>query len=434
VAAAPAPPPAPAAPAIERSLFERVGSLAAITAIIDELVARATADPRIKYRFFNVNLVNLRRLFVEFTCVAAGGPCTYTGRDMGVAHTGMDLADDEFAALVEDLVGALDKFQIGDREKGEMVATLGPLRSTMVVSATRFKPIPEAKLAGATALVATLKNKDAADLLAAAIIAGRRGQRSFAEQLFSRAELVVGPRALASASEVFRDGAPPHPQTAVKAMKDPGPQLAKAVGTSEDERAIKRPERGSLRGTLHVEGKPLDGLGLVMLWPQDGAAPKRPPQFQVVEQRNKAFAPHLMAVPVGSTVAFPNFDAVYHNVFSVSLPQKFDLGLYKAGDMRQVTLTSPGIIRLGCNIHASMSAYVVVIDAPHYVVADPDGTFSFRSLRPGKYKVRAWSEQSAEPLTTEITISAGLNETALELHGGARPGPSDDKFGIPRGH
>jgi len=102
--------------------------------------------------------------------------------------------------------------------------------------------------------------------------------------------------------------------------------------------------------------------------------------------------------------------------------------------MRQVTLSKPGIVRLGCNIHAGMAAYVVVIDAPHYVVAEPDGKFSFRSLRPGKYKVRAWSEQSAEPLTTEITIKTGVNETAIDLRGGARLGPSDDKFGIARGH
>jgi plastocyanin len=197
---------------------------------------------------------------------------------------------------------------------------------------------------------------------------------------------------------------------------------------------VQRPERGSLRGTLQVDGKPLNGLGLVMLWPQGGGAAgaKRTPQFQVIEQRNKTFAPHLMAVPVGSTVAFPNFDSVYHNVFSLSQPQRFDLGLYKAGDMRQVTFTKPGIIRLGCNIHANMAAYLVVIDAPHYVVAETDGKFAFRSLKPGKYKVRAWSEQSAEPLMTEVTIKAGANDTMIDLKGGAQQGLSDDKFGATR--
>jgi hypothetical protein len=75
----------------------------------------------------------------------------------------------------------------------------------------------------------------------------------------------------------------------------------------------------------------------------------------------------------------------------------------------------------------------VVIDAPHYVVSEPDGTFSFRSLKPGKYKVRAWCEQSAEPVMTEIVIKAGANETSINLTGGGNQGPSEDKFGVARG-
>src|SRR5262249_3874632 len=108
------------------------------------------------------------------------------------------------------------------------------------------------------------------------------------------------------------------------------------------------------------------------------------------------------------------------------------LGLYKSGDQRQVVFNKPGIIRLGCNIHANMAAYLVVVDAPHYVVAEADGGFSFRSLRPGKYKVQAWSEQSAEPPTTEITINKGDNQTTIDLKGGAAQGPGEDKFGAAR--
>ena len=440
VAAAPAEPaaapepaaPPPAAPAADKPLFDRLGGLPAVTAVVDEFVNRTTTDPRIKYRFFNTNAANLKKLLVEFVCVAAGGPCTYSGRDMGTAHAGMDLADDEFTALVEDLVAAMDKFSVPDREKGEVLGALGPLKPTMVVPASKLRPIPVARLTKAKALVSTLKNREAADLLAAAITAGERGQRSYAEQLFSRAEIVAGAPAVASASEVFREGAPPRVHGPLKTMKDVAPQPTAAVGKSEDERSLRRLERGSLRGTLQVDGKPLAGLGLVMLWPQGGAQPKKPPQFQVIEQRNKTFAPHLMAVPVGSTVGFPNFDSIYHNVFSLSQPARFDLGLYKAGDMRQVTVTKPGIIRIGCNIHANMAAYLVVVDAPHYVVSEADGKFSFRSLKPGKYKVRAWSEQSAEPIMTEVTIKAGANDTTIDLKGGAPQGVSDDKFGVAR--
>lgn len=427
--ATPAPAPAPAA---DKSLYERLGGTPAITAVVDEFVNRTTTDPRIKYRFFNTDPVNLKKLLVEFVCLAAGGPCTYTGRDMPSSHAGMDLVDDEFSALVEDLVAALDKFKVPDREKNEVLGALGPLKPQIVVSADKLKPVPEAKLAKAQALVGAVKDKEASALLGAAVVAAKRGQRSYAEQLFSRAEIIVGAPAVASAAEVFREGAPRRVQTALKQAKDNTPQPTTAVGSSDEDSPVKKPAGGSLKGTLLLQGKPLNGLGLVMMWPAGGKAPKRTPKYRVIEQRNKTFAPHLMAVPVGSTVAFPNFDSIYHNVFSLSQPQRFDLGMYKSGDMREMTFDKPGIIRVGCNIHANMAAYLVVVDAPNYVVAEQNGAFSFRSLKPGKYKVRAWSEQSSEPLTTEVTIKAGANEQSFDLKGGAVQGPGEDKFGAAR--
>ena len=426
-AAAPKPEPAP-----PKSLFDRLGGKPAITAVVEEFVGRTTTDPRIKERFFNTDAENLKRLLVEFVCQATGGPCKYSGRDMPSSHAGMDLVDDEFNALVEDLAGALDKFNVPDKEKGELLGALGPLKPQIVTSPDKLKPIDDARLAPAQKLAASLKDKAAADLLGLAITAGKRGQRSYAEQLFSRAELIVGPTALASASEVFREGAPPRIHTALKAAKDNTPQPTSSVGKSEDDNPSKKKEAGMLHGTLTVEGKPLSSLGLVMLWPKGGKAVKRAPKFRVIEQRNKTFAPHLMAVPIGSTVAFPNFDSIFHNVFSLSAPQRFDLGLYKSGDMRQVVFDKPGIIRLGCNIHANMSAYLVVVDAPHYVVSEQDGNFSFRSLKPGKYRVQAWSEQSSDPIATEITIKAGDNALPLDLKGGAQQGPGEDKFGAVR--
>jgi hemoglobin len=424
--------PTPPAPAATGTLFERLGGLPAITAVVDEFVNRTTSDARIKYRFFNTDPVGLKRLLTEFVSHATGGAVAYTGRDMASSHAGMDLVDDEFTALVENLVGALDKFNVPAREKGELLGALGPLKPQIVVPANKLRPLPEAALAKASAVAATVKDKDARDLLAAAVVAGRRGQRSFAEQLFTRAELIVAAPALASVSEVFRDGAPPRIQTAPIKAKDSVPQPATAVGKSEDDEPKKKLEAGTLHGTLQLQGKPLGGLGLVMLWPEAGKPIKRAAKFRVIEQRNKTFAPHVMAVPVGSTVAFPNFDSIYHNVFSLSQPQRFDLGMYRSGDMRQVVFDKPGIIRLGCNIHANMSAYLVVVDAPHYVVADADGAFAFQSLKPGKYKVQAWSERSAEPLVTELVIKAGDNRATMDLKAGAAAGPSEDKFGEAR--
>src|SRR5439155_21884639 len=119
------------------------------------------------------------------------------------------------------------------------------------------------------------------------------------------------------------------------------------------------------KGTLTVDGKSPGGISMVMLVPEKGGT-KRTPKQRVIEQRNKTFMPHVMAVPVGSTVSFPNFDQIYHNVFSLSKAKAFDLGMYKNGETREVKLDKPGIIRIGCNLHANMSAYVVVVDAPHY--------------------------------------------------------------------
>jgi hypothetical protein len=134
---------------------------------------------------------------------------------------------------------------------------------------------------------------------------------------------------------------------------------------------------------------------------------------------------------VGSTVSFPNFDPIYHNVFSLSKTKAFDLGLYKSGETRDVKLDKPGIIRLGCNLHASMSAYLVVVDAPNYVIPDADGKFSFKSLAPGKYKVQAWNERSGEPTASEIEIKEGANETKLDLTAG-KVTMSPDKVGNAR--
>jgi plastocyanin len=160
---------------------------------------------------------------------------------------------------------------------------------------------------------------------------------------------------------------------------------------------------------------------------------KRTPKVRVVEQRERNFAPHVLAVPVGSTVTFPNFDNVFHNVFSTSESSKFDLGLYKGGQAREMVFEKEGVVRLGCNLHANMSAYVIVVGAPHYAIADANGGFKFKSLEPGKYKLRAWSEKSLSPVTQEIEISAGGNKVSVGVKADAPEGPAPDKFGVPRG-
>jgi hemoglobin len=431
----PTPDPTPEAKAepapTTKSLYDRLGGLPAIQAVVGEFVARVAADNRINQRFFNTDIENLKKLLTEFVCGATGGPCKYTGRSMGETHGGMELVDDEFNALVEDLIAALDKFKVPEKEKGELLGALGPLKPQIVVEADKLKPIEQPKLDAATKVASGVKDKNAQDLLNLAITAGKRGQRNYAEQLFTRAEMITGPKPLATIATTFRKGAPPRITTALKTMpKDTAPQ-PETVGNSDQDNPDKKPAGGTLHGTLRLDGKALNGLGVIQLWPDKGGS-KRVAKFRVIEQRNKVFAPHVMAVPVGSTVSFPNFDPIFHNVFSLSKVKAFDLGMYKNGETREIKVDKPGIIRLGCNLHANMSAYVVVVDAPHYAVVGEDGSFKFSSLKPGKYKVQGWSEQSGEPSTTTVEVKAGDNEANLDLKAGAGPGVSPDKFGTSR--
>jgi hemoglobin len=427
-AAEPMPPaPEPAKPAPAKSLYERLGKKEAITAVVHEFVVRTTSDESIKDRFFNVDGARLETLLVEFVCKAAGGPCEYEGRDMRTVHASMDLTQDEFNALVGDLVGALDKFHVPEKEKNEVLGALGPLAPQIVAPADHLHPIDQAKLDSVTKLAATVKDKEAQRLLGVAVIAGKRGQRSYAEQLFTRAEMLQ-PKGLEKAAAVFRAGGPTRITTAPKAMKDAGPQPA-AVGKDDEAEAPKpKAKIGMLHGALKIDGKAPSGLGVVQLYPVKGGGAKRVAKTRVIEQRNKEFAPHVMAVPVGSTVSFPNYDTIFHNVFSLSKTKAFDLGMYKTGEARDVKFDKPGIVRLGCNLHANMSAYVIVVDAPHYIVVDQDGAYSFKALTPGKYKVVAWDEHGGEPVSAEVDVKEGDNAQDLDLKAGTAD-LGTDKFG-----
>jgi hemoglobin len=412
-------------------LYERLGGRPAIAAVVDEFIARLASDPRIKHRFFNTDIPKLKVLLIEFVCVATGGPCKYTGLDMETSHAGMEVVSEEFTALVEDLAGALDKFKVPAREKGELLGALGPLKPQIVTPPGRLIPVSEAAIAKATAVSARLTDDTAIEIMQAAIVAAQRGQRNYADRLFTRVEALVGPRVVAAAALAFREGAPPRIETPLKKMPRDTPPQPRLVGNSDDdEPGIKRP--ASLRGSLTVDGQPLDGLGTVMLFPASGAGKKRIAKQRVVEQRDKQFLPHVLAVPPGSTVAFPNFDGIFHNVFSLSATKRFDVGLYKDGDTRELKFEKPGIVRLACNIHAQMGGYILVVDAPHYVVVDGTKEFNFRSLLPGKYRVRAWSERSAAPTESEIVVKPGVNTMTFDVKGGAEPGPSEDKFGMTR--
>ena len=284
----------------------------------------------------------------------------------------------------------------------------------------------------------------AGDLLDQAQASLDAGNRSGADVLFSTAELLTGPEAVAAVAPRFREGAPPRVTDAPVKVEAGAPQPA-TVGNSDDEEEEearapdapkpppKPPARGSLTGTLRIAGATGGSLALVTLEPIGRTWKPRRAKQRIMEQRARKFAPQLMLIPTGSTVQFPNFDTIFHNVFSTSNPNPFDLGLYKQGEARSIQFPKEGIVRIGCSIHANMAATIVVIDAPHYVIPGGDGAFRFRSLAPGRYKLRAWSERSKAPITQEITVAIGDNQVEVGVDGDAPAGPLDDKFGAKRG-
>ncbi len=120
--------PAPKAP----SLYDRLGGQPAITAVVDDFVANVAADKRINGQFANTNIPRLKMLLVEQICAGTGGPCQYTGRDMKSTHAHLKISDADFAALVEDLTRTLDKFKVPEKERGELMAVLGPMKGDIV--------------------------------------------------------------------------------------------------------------------------------------------------------------------------------------------------------------------------------------------------------------------------------------------------------------
>ena len=114
------------------SLYERLGGTGPITAVVGKFVSIVGEDKRINGYFANTDLPRLKKQLVDQVCQASGGPCTYEGRDMKTAHTGMKVTTAAFNALVEDLVKALDTFNVPAREKGEPLSVLGPMKKDIV--------------------------------------------------------------------------------------------------------------------------------------------------------------------------------------------------------------------------------------------------------------------------------------------------------------
>lgn len=130
-------------------------------------------------------------------------------------------------------------------------------------------------------------------------------------------------------------------------------------------------------------------------------------------QKDKRFIPHVMAIPVGATVDFPNADPIFHNAFSNFSGQPFDVGLYPPGTSKSITFKHPGIVRVFCNIHSTMSAIIAVLPTPWFAVTPASGKFAIPDVPPGAYQLRMFHERALPEnlnfLERRVTVSeAGL--------------------------
>jgi plastocyanin len=162
--------------------------------------------------------------------------------------------------------------------------------------------------------------------------------------------------------------------------------------------------------------------------PEEGGGARTTPRSGEVVTHRRSFEPRVLAVPPGSVVRFPNQDPILHNVFSVSQGNAFDLGLLGTGPGGEVRLSQPGVVRVFCNVHPDMVAYVLVLETPFVASPGRDGTFRLSGLPPGRGRLTVWHER-AEPVVREVQLPAAAPlSLAVEITRPQVP-PHLNKFG-----
>ena len=171
---------------------------------------------------------------------------------------------------------------------------------------------------------------------------------------------------------------------------------------------------------LEKDNKPSPDLGDAVVYLQGAPTPATAAAPATVEIAitDKIYAPHVVVVPVGSTVRFPNHDPFNHNVFSLSEPNTFDLGLYGRGETRSWTFQHPGLVRIYCNVHPRMVAYVHVMANRLYAQPRQDGSFTIANVPPGRHRLHVWHERIPTEVVKEVTAGAnGDLQIALNARG-----------------
>jgi plastocyanin len=135
----------------------------------------------------------------------------------------------------------------------------------------------------------------------------------------------------------------------------------------------------------------------------------------VMDQHNETFVPHVLAITTGTTVEFPNSDRIFHNVFSLSKTAQFDLGRYPTGRSKSVRFDRPGVVRVFCEIHSHMNAFILVFSHPFFAMTDSDGHYRIDNVPPGGYNVVAWNEGTSSDPSPVSVPRGGVAELDIAL-------------------
>jgi plastocyanin len=177
------------------------------------------------------------------------------------------------------------------------------------------------------------------------------------------------------------------------------------------------PSSGAANISVMVVERGGSGVGEVVVTAIPAAAGIRPPAIAgpaIMDQRNLAFVPRVLAVTVGASVEFPNSDSVSHQVYSFSPAKHFQLPLYKGDRHPPVTFDRPGLVVLGCNIHDSMIGYILVTDAPYFGTTEAGGGLELKGVAPGDYRIAIWSPYITDvPESLTRTVHVAGNEPAI---------------------
>jgi plastocyanin len=182
---------------------------------------------------------------------------------------------------------------------------------------------------------------------------------------------------------------------------------------------------------LEKDNKSSPDLGDAVLYLEGSATPATAAKPVTVDIAitEKVYAPHVVVVPVGSTVRFPNHDPFNHNVFSLSESNTFDLGLYGRGEAKSHTFERPGLVRIFCNVHPRMVAYVLVMANRLYAQPAQDGSFALENVPQGRHRLHVWHERIPSEVVKDVTTgAAGELQIALNARG-YRWQPHRNKFG-----